>query len=154
MERFLHRHQGRVTGVSPSFDRLLFRRALRSIGDRNGMNIVLSSQRVLYRNFSPFAQRVFDRLKEQAHAPARQMDRAGIEYEQQDDCFTSVEDVPGARGVFDRLTERRWPHFLNAPARRVIPWIASTSGLDLCGSQHKTLAKETTQHSIAIQREE
>ncbi len=64
---------------------------------------------------------------------ARQMDRAGIKYEQQDNCFTSIEDVPRAQRIFDRLTQRRWPRFLNALARRVNPWIAPKGGLDLHG---------------------
>ena len=40
---------------------------------------------------------------------ARQMDCAGIEYEQQGNCFTSIEDVPRAQRILDRLTERHCP---------------------------------------------
>ena len=63
----------------------------------------------------------------------RQMDRAGIKYEQRDNCFTSIEDLPRAQRIFGRLTQRRWPRFLNALVRRVNPWIAPKSGLDLHG---------------------
>ena len=238
MERFLQQHQDRITGVLSGFDRMLFRGTLRSISYRNGMDIFLSSQRVLYKNFGPFAERLSERLKEHARfmaqreghpfrylaSPsvskediarqiiqqdgieeglicvlscvepcksftirrdrearrlvlvpaerrclhlyfyyvdrqfglmhirlqtwlpftiqvcingrewlARQMDRAGIKYEQQDNCFTSIEDVSKAQRIFDRLTQRRWPRFLNALARRVNPWIAPQSGLDLHG---------------------
>jgi len=238
MERFVQRHQSRVTGVLAGFDRLLFRGSLRSISYRNGMDIFLSSQHVLYKDFGPFAERLSSRLKEHAQALAleqgrpfrylacpglskediarqimaedgveaglicvlscvepcqsyairrdrearqlvlipaerrclhlyfyfidrqfglmhvrlqtwlpftiqvclngrewlaRQMDRAGIKYEQRDNCFTSMEDLPRAQRIFDRLTQRRWPHFLNALARRVNPWIAPQSALDLHG---------------------
>jgi len=238
MERFLQRHQDRVIGVLSGFDRVLFRGTLRSISYRDGMDIFLSSQHVLYKDFGVFVQRLSDRLKEHAQALARkqgrpfrylpspsiskediarriiqedgieeglicvlscvepcksftirrdrearqlvlvpadrkclhlyfyfidrdfglmhvrlqtwlpftiqvclngrewlarQMDRAGIGYEQQDNCFTSIEDVPQAQRIFDRLTERRWPRFLNALARRVNPWIAPKGGLDLHG---------------------
>lgn len=238
MERFLERHQARITGVLSGFDRLLFRGTLRSISYRNGMDIFLSSQRVLYKNFGAFVQRLSERLKEHAQTLARkqgrpfrylsspsvskeeiarriveedameeglicvlscvepcksytirrdregkqlvlvpaerkclhlyfyfldrqfglmhvrlqtwlpftmqvcvngrewlarQMDRAGIKYEQRDNCFTSIEDLPRAQRIFDRLTQRRWARFLNALARRVNPWIAPHSGLDLHG---------------------
>ncbi len=75
MERFLERHQGRVTGVLSGFDRLLFRGTLRSISYRDGMDIFLSSQRVLYKNFGPFVQRLSDRLKEHAQTLARKQGR-------------------------------------------------------------------------------
>ena len=238
MERFLERHQDRITGVLSGFDRVLFRGTLRSISYRNGMDIFLSSQRVLYKNFGAFAERLSDRLKEHARRMAsregrpfrylpspsvskediarqiiqedgieeglicvlscvepcksftirrdrearqlvlvpaerrclhlyfyyvdrqfglmhirlqtwlpftiqvcingrewlaRQMDRVGIEYEQQDNCFTWIGDVPKAQHIFDRLTQRRWARFLNALARRVNPWIAPENGLDLHG---------------------
>jgi hypothetical protein len=223
MERFLQRHQDRVRGVLSGFDRVLFRGTLRSISYRDGMDIFLSSQHVLYKDFGAFVQRLSDRLKEHAQALARkqgrpfrylpspsiskediarriiredgieeglicvlscvepcksftirrdrqarqlvlvplerkclhlyfyfidrdfglrhvrlqtwlpftmqvclngrewlarQMDRAGLEYEQHDNCFTSIGNVPAAQRIFDRLTERRWPRFLNALARR------------------------------------
>jgi hypothetical protein len=62
---------------------------------------------------------------------ARQMDRAGIGYEQRDNCFVRIDDLPRAQALLDRLTTRRWPRFLNALARRVNPWLAPTSGLSL-----------------------
>ncbi len=75
MERFLQRHQDRITGVLSGFDRLLFRGTLRSISYRNGMDIFLSSQRVLYKNFGSFAQRLSDRLKEHARLIAQRQGR-------------------------------------------------------------------------------
>ena len=75
MERFLERHQNRVTGVLSGFDRLLFRGTLRSISYRNGMDIFLSSQHVLYKNFGPFAERLSGRLKEHAQALAHRQGR-------------------------------------------------------------------------------
>jgi hypothetical protein len=47
MERFLQQHQKRISGALSGFDRMLFRGTLRSISYRNGMDIFLSSQRVL-----------------------------------------------------------------------------------------------------------
>ena len=51
MERFLQRNQGRITGVLSGFDRVLFRGTLRSFSYLNGMDIFLSSQHVLYKDF-------------------------------------------------------------------------------------------------------
>ncbi len=238
MERFLERHRGRVAGVLSGFDRVLFRGTLRSISYRNGMDIFLSSQHVLYKDFGVFAERLSERLKQHARALAdeqgrpfrylaspsvskediarqiiaedgveeglicvlscvepcqsytirrdrqarqlvlapaqrrclhlyfyfidrqfglmhvrlqtwlpftiqvclngrewlaRQMERAGIKYEQRDNCFTRIEDLPRAQRIFDRLTQRRWPRFLNVLARRVNPWLDPKSGLDLHG---------------------
>ena len=75
MERFPERHQSRVTGVLSGFDRVLFRGTLRSISYCNGMDIFLSSQRVLYKNFSPFVERLSERLKEHARTLARREGR-------------------------------------------------------------------------------
>jgi hypothetical protein len=61
---------------------------------------------------------------------ARQMDRAGIGYQQRDNCFVRIDDLPRAQALLDRLTTRRWPRLLNALARRVNPWLAPASGLN------------------------
>jgi len=75
MERFVQRRQSRITGVLSGFDRLLFRGSLRSISYRNGMDIFLSSQCVLHKNFGPFAERISGRLKEHAQALTRKQRR-------------------------------------------------------------------------------
>src|SRR6266478_5005351 len=52
---------------------------------------------------------------------ARCLDRAGIGYEQRDNCFVQIDDLSRAQQMLNRLTQRRWGRFLNALARRVNP---------------------------------
>lgn len=54
---------------------------------------------------------------------ARRMDRAGIDYQRRDNCFTRIGKVTGAQRMLDSLTTRRWVRRLNAWARRVNPWL-------------------------------
>jgi len=53
---------------------------------------------------------------------ARQMDRVGIAYEQQDNCFTRIENVSKAQQILDQLTKRHWLPLLNGWERKVMPW--------------------------------
>jgi hypothetical protein len=64
---------------------------------------------------------------------ARQMDRLGIGYEQRDNCFTRIDDLPRAQARLDHLTTRRWPRVLNGFVRRLNPLLRRASGLDLPG---------------------
>lgn len=64
---------------------------------------------------------------------ARQMDRLGIGYQQRDNCFTRIDDLPRAQKLLDDLTQRRWPVLLNAFARRVNPCLEPKAGLNLHG---------------------
>jgi hypothetical protein len=64
---------------------------------------------------------------------ARCMDRAGMKYEKRDNCFASIEDLPRAQKMLDRLTERRWERFLKMYARRVNPLLDATFGFDVHG---------------------
>jgi hypothetical protein len=64
---------------------------------------------------------------------ARRMDRAGIGYEQRDNCFARIDDLPRAQAMLDSLTHRRWERFLNMLARRVNPLLGSRFGFDLHG---------------------
>ena len=57
-------------GILSGFDRLLFRGTLRSIAYVGGLDIFLSSQHVLYKDFATFALGVSDRLKAHAEAVA------------------------------------------------------------------------------------
>ena len=228
MERFLERHQNRIVGVLSGPDRVLFRGTLLSISHLDGMAMFLSSQRVLYKDFKPYAQRLSDGIIAQAQAIAEeadrplryiesarvskedlarqimerdgitnglicvltcvepcqtyairrnrasrhldlvshegkclhvyfylvdrefgfmhirlqtwfpfsiqvcvngrewlagQLDRAGIGYEKQDNCFVRIDDFRRAQGLFDRFQERRWFKTLDALARRVNPWL-------------------------------
>jgi hypothetical protein len=227
MERFLTRHRSRIIGVLSGFDRVVFRGTLPSIIHTRGMGMYLSSQRVLLKDFQPFAKKIsqqiikhaqvlaeksgrrfeyisssrtskeevagrimkqdniqqglicvlscvepcksytivrdpkdrqlklkklerkclhlyfyyldrdfgFMHLRLQTWFPftiqvcingrewlARQMERVGIGYEQHDNCFTGIENVPKAQQILDRLTKRHWVPFANALERKVMPW--------------------------------
>jgi hypothetical protein len=64
---------------------------------------------------------------------ARRMDRAGIGYEQRDNCFVRIDDLPRAQVMLDSLTHRRWERFLDVLAQRVNPLLSSKSKLRLRG---------------------
>ena len=66
MERFLKRHEGRLLGTIAGFDRVLFRGNLSSICHLGGMDRFMSSQRVLYKDFKPFVEKISERVKEHA----------------------------------------------------------------------------------------
>jgi len=228
MERFLKRHEGRVLGTIAGFDRVLFRGNLSSICHPGGMDRFMSSQRVLYKDFKPFVEKISERVKEHARQfaaaaqrpfiylafsgeskeerarqimeqdqiteglicvlsclepcrsfgirrnpqsqrlylikserkclhlyfyfadrefglmhvrlqtwlpltiqvclngreyLARQMEQAGIAFEQQGNCFTRIADFRKAQQLSDQLTTRNWTKFLHALARKVNPWL-------------------------------
>ena len=75
MERFLTRHRDRITGSITGFDRILFRGSLRSICYGEGMDIFLSSQRVLYKDFRTFVQKLSAGIKARAEQLAQQAGR-------------------------------------------------------------------------------
>src|SRR5216683_468919 len=75
MERFLKRHKDRIVGTITGFDRVLFRGTLRSISHCRGLEIFLSSQRVLLKNFGVFAQQLAREIGEQAQAFAAERGR-------------------------------------------------------------------------------
>lgn len=54
---------------------------------------------------------------------ARQMDRSGMAYEQKENGFTAIADLPRAQALRESLLERRGENLLNAWARRVNPWL-------------------------------
>lgn len=64
---------------------------------------------------------------------ANRMQRAGIEFERRENCFTMIEDLRAAQTLMERLATRSWAGVLNALARRVNPWIDPKAGLDLHG---------------------
>jgi len=55
---------------------------------------------------------------------ARQMQREGIAYEQKDNCFTQVADLPRAQALMDQLVNLAWVPILNRWAEAVNPWLA------------------------------
>jgi hypothetical protein len=52
---------------------------------------------------------------------ARRMDGAGIGYEQRDNCFARIDDLPRAQVMMDELITRKWERLLGALAKRVNP---------------------------------
>ena len=68
MERFLTRHQDRITGTITGFDRMLFRGTLRCISHCQGMGVFLSSQHVLLKDYGKFVQRLSHEISEQGKA--------------------------------------------------------------------------------------
>jgi hypothetical protein len=64
---------------------------------------------------------------------ARRLAKADIGFEQRDNCFSRIDDLPKAQAMLDDLIDRKWDHFLNALARRVNPLLAPEAGLDLRG---------------------
>lgn len=75
MERFIERHRDRVVGVLSGFDRILFRGSLRSICYLKGLEIFLSSHRVLNKDFGKFVENLSGRIKRHAEEIARQRGR-------------------------------------------------------------------------------
>lgn len=75
MERFVKRYADRIVGSIAGFDRILFRGNLSSICHVGGMDRFLSSQRVLYKDFSVFVQRFSKRVKERAEQIAKESGR-------------------------------------------------------------------------------
>lgn len=61
------------------------------------------------------------------HYLARGLSRAGIAYQQYDNCFTVIADCKRAQRMIDRLQTRNWVAFLDALAGRVNPWLHSKS---------------------------
>jgi len=74
MEHFLKRHEDRISGIITGFDRILFRGTLRSISHMDGMNIFLSSKRVLLKDFSKYVQELSGQVKQHVQQVA---DKAG-----------------------------------------------------------------------------
>jgi hypothetical protein len=62
---------------------------------------------------------------------ARQLTKAGIGYEQRDNCFVRIDDLPRAQAILDRLVKRKWPRWLRVSGRRHNPLVNAVSGLRL-----------------------
>jgi hypothetical protein len=54
---------------------------------------------------------------------ARQMEQAGLAFEQEGNCFTRIADFEKAQQLSEQLTTRNWTSFLHALARKVNPWL-------------------------------
>lgn len=62
---------------------------------------------------------------------AQRMNEAGIGYEQRDNCFVWIEDLPRAQQMMQELEKRKWERWLTVLAARVNPLLGKDSGLDL-----------------------
>ncbi len=62
---------------------------------------------------------------------AKQLTKAGIGFEQRDNCFTRIDDLPRAQAMLDSLITRNWSRFLNVLVQRVNPLLSPEAGLDL-----------------------
>jgi hypothetical protein len=63
----------------------------------------------------------------------QKMLRAGMAFQQQDNCFTRIGDVRKAQRWMDQFQNRRWAPWLNRWAQRVMPWLSSPDGSKLRG---------------------
>ncbi len=61
---------------------------------------------------------------------ARQLDREGIGYVRQGNCFLRIDNLPRAQAILDRLHRRPWAKTLDALARRVNPFLDDPQVLD------------------------
>ena len=64
---------------------------------------------------------------------ARRMRRAGIGFEQRENCFARIDDLPKAQRLMDELERLNWPRVLDGFAKRVNVLLSRASGLDLWG---------------------
>jgi len=62
---------------------------------------------------------------------ARRMSKAGIAFEQRDNCFVWIEDVARAQQMLSDLESRNWERWLKMLSVRVNPLLGKNSGLDL-----------------------
>ena len=102
MERFVTRHGGRIAGILSGFDRMIFRGTLRSISYPAGLEAFLATRRVLLKDFSRFAQRVSDRVKQLAETLARTQGRP---FEYVASAATSKETIARAIMTRDGITD-------------------------------------------------
>jgi hypothetical protein len=97
MERFMKRHQNRVIGTIAGFDRVLFGGTLRSISYVEGLEIFLTIQRVLFKNFGEFVEKLSSRIKAHAESYAMKHERP---YRYIESSKLSKEEI--AREIMDR----------------------------------------------------
>lgn len=102
MERFLDRHKDEIVGTLSGYDRVLFRGSLRSISYLKGMEIFLSSQKVLFKDFDQYAPGLSAKLKQHAIESAKQ---AGRPYRYLASAQESKEEVVHQIIEQDQLTD-------------------------------------------------
>jgi hypothetical protein len=97
MERFLKRHQNRVIGTIAGFDRVLFGGTLRSISYVKGLEIFLTINRVLHKEFGQFVEMLSTRIKAHAESYASKHKRP---YRYVESSKLSKEEI--AREIMER----------------------------------------------------
>ncbi|HSB12293.1 MAG TPA: hypothetical protein VLM38_22590, partial [Blastocatellia bacterium] len=97
MERFMKRHQDRIIGTITGFDRVLFGGTLRSISYVEGLEIFLTIQRVLFKDFGQFVEKLSSRIK--AHSESYAMNHKRP-YRYIESSKLSKEEI--AREIMDR----------------------------------------------------
>lgn len=83
---------------------------------------------VRLQTWAPFAMQVCLNGREWL---ARKMERAGIGFEQRDNCFARIDNVERAQAMFDSLSTRRWVSRLRAWAWRCNGWLHTTAARSL-----------------------
>jgi hypothetical protein len=73
---------------------------------------------------------------------AQRMTRAGIGFEQHDNCFTRIDDLPAAQKMMRELEKKNWPRVLDAFARRINPHLGKRSPLNFYGYYWSIRASE------------
>jgi len=61
---------------------------------------------------------------------AHRLDKAGVGYKKEGNCFTQIDDLRKAQQMMDDLERRNWVRFLSALARRFNPWLKQDSELE------------------------
>lgn len=102
MERFLARHLSRILGTLTGFDRVLFRGTLRSISYVNGLEIFLSSQHILHKEFGKAVEKFSKRIIEHAKSIA---EKAGRPYMYVQSPKVSKEDAARQIAARDNIKE-------------------------------------------------
>ena len=102
MERFLERHQSRVSGVLTGFDRVLFRGTLGSISYLDGLQGFVKYHGILYKNFGRCAQDLAQSLNDRA---MRIVEQSGRPYIYLESASRSKEMVAQDIALRDHVTE-------------------------------------------------
>jgi hypothetical protein len=102
MECFIERHRSRIQGVLSGFDRVLFRGSLLSLSYLSGLEGFLASQRVLFKHFGGFVEKLSARLKEHAEALAAEHGRPFVYIPSAE---ASKEELARQIMTRDRITE-------------------------------------------------
>jgi hypothetical protein len=75
MHEFIAKHQDKLIGTLPGFDRLVFRGTLRSLAHERGMKRYLWATQILLKDFGSHVEAVSGRLKEASVAEAQALGR-------------------------------------------------------------------------------